>query len=390
MNGRLWKQGCCAALTALLCAGTAVAQLPPGNPVAYPEKLTITITNPIDLARAGEPVAIPLAEIVRRAPDFNRDFFRVKRTADEGFEPLDIPSQICRIPLDGAAEELVFQIDLAPGERKTLEICYNPAGAQPIAYPARTAAFGKWYTDGSNVAWENEAAAYRSYNGVVDYFAKSYPHLRLEGLPPDSYHHEDVWGVDPFMIGRKPGLCGVAVTVGGALRPCYGGRDSLGYAHVAFGGGPVCSGAVVTVRKGGNLLLDEVYTLYAGRHENHVRVIPARGTAGVAVGAQQNDGEEKWLDAGAGYFVSWAPAGEYGSIAHILVFNPSSYSGTEDAMNGHFIRLNPSAGGVVEYLSLGAWYRVSADQPKSPDALLAFARNLARCFANPVTVRFVE
>ncbi|MHB9030531.1 MAG: DUF4861 family protein, partial [Candidatus Latescibacterota bacterium] len=378
---------------ALLLGGLAIsatAQLPPGEPIKYPKKLEIALTNPLDIARTDEPVVIPLAEITKRAPDFNRNFFRVKRSADEGFEPLDLPSQIRLVPAAGYSEELVFQVDLAPRERKVVSIQYNPEGTNPPRYPVYTQAFERWYTGGVNIAWENEVNSYRSYSGVVDYFAKSFEQLRLHDLPADSYHHEETWGVDPFMIGRKPGLCGVALVNGNTLTPCYGGRDSLLFTHRAFGGGPVFSGAVVRALDKGELILEETFTLFSGRHDNHLRIAPARKLAALAVGMQRNDGETVRFDERAGYLVSWAPAGEYGTIAHILVFRPADYMGKEDVLDGHFVKLKPAADGSFSCLSIGAWYRVSDAQPKSFESLVRHAQYMAGCFANPVRVEFAR
>lgn len=374
------------AILLLSAAGASLPQLPPGEPIRYPKKLTVTVTNSLDAARPGEPVIIPVSDIMKKAPDFNRNFFRVKRSADEGFEPLDLPSQIRLVPAAGYAEELVFQVDLAPKERKVLEILYNPEGVNVPRYPVRTQAFEKWYTGGVNVAWENEVNAYRSYSGLLDYFAKSFAHLRLHDLPADSYHHEETWGVDPFMIGKKPGLCGVALTDGNTLVPYYAARDSLLYTHRAFGGGAVCAGAAVKVLNRGELILEEVYSLFDGRHENHVRTISTRRGVPLAVGVQVNEGETVRFDERAGYLVSWAPAGEYGVIAHVLVFKPSDFLGKTDTPEGHFIRLRPGADNSASYLSLGAWYRVSAGQPRRHDALIAHAAFLAKCFASPVKI----
>lgn len=362
------------------------AQMPPGNPISFPKMLSISITNPIDVARNAEPVVIPISDILRKAPDFNRNFFRIKRQAEEGFEPLDIPSQIRRIPGTGYVEELVFLVDLGPRERKMVDIQYNPEGTDIPDYPARTQAFEKWYTGGVNVAWENEQTAYRSYGGLIDFFAKSFAHLRLHDLPPDSYHHEAAWGVDPFVIGKKPGLCGVSLLDGDSLVPWYGARDSVLYNHHAFGGGPVCAGAVVKVLNRGEMILEETYTLYAGRHENLVRVMPVKKDAIVAPGMQKNDGETVRLDEKQGYLVSQARAGEYGTIGEILVFNPVDFAGETLTDAGHFIKLKTGPDGSVRYLSLGAWYRVSAGQPQNMDALAKHAQYLAQCFRNPLLV----
>ena len=368
----------------------ATAQMPPGDPISYSKMLSISITNPVDISRSAEPVVIPMTVILQKAPDFNRNFFRIKRQAGEGFEPLDIPSQIRRIPGAGYDEELVFIVDLGSRERKVVELQYNPSGTNIPNYPARTQAFEKWYTGGVNVAWENEQIAYRSYGGLLDFFAKSFDHLRLHDLPADSYHHEATWGVDPFVIGKKPGLCGVALMEGNELVPYYGGRDSLLFTHRAFGGGPVCAGAVVKVLNRGEMILEETYTLYTGHHENLVRAAPVRKGATVAAGMQKNDGETVRLDEKQGYLVSQARAGEYGTIGEALVFNPADFAGEVQTAEGRFIKLKTGADGSVRYLSLGAWYRVSDGQPQNMDALVKHAQYLAQCFRNPLLVEITK
>jgi hypothetical protein len=250
--------------------------------------------------------------------------------------------------------------------------------------------FEKWYTDGTNIAWESEVIAYRSYSGLVDYFGKSYPHLRLQDLPPDSYHHEAAWGVDPFVIGKKPGLCGIALVAGDGFTPCWGAGDSLAFTHRGFGGGPVCAGAIVSVAKGGRPLLDEYYTIHAGRCENVVRTVAHRKGVLIAPGMQKNEGDMMQLDEKRGFLVSQARVGEYGTIGMALVFRPGDYAGVVDRAEGRFIKLKPGPDGSVSYLSMGVWYRVSAEQPASMEALVKTVEHMALCFRNPVTVEIVK
>jgi hypothetical protein len=381
------RPGACLALTLLLTAAaqTAFPQIPPGEPISIPNRLTITLTNPIDDPRPGEAIMIPLATVFSLAPDFNRSFFRVKHPAVD-FEPLDVPSQIVTIPGGTGTEVLAFTVDLAPREKMTLVLQYNPKGSDLPAYPAKTQVFGKWYSDGTNIAWESENIAYRAYSGVVDYFAKSYPELRLQTLMSDSYHHEAIWGVDPFVIGTKPGLCGIALLAGNTFMPYWGTADSLAYTHTAFGGGPVCAGAVIGVAAQGKPVVDQCCLLFAGHSDNLVRTIVYRKGVLIAPGMQKNDGDTVRLDEKLGYLVSEARAGEYGTIGMALVFRPEAFAGMIDRPDGRFVSLKPGPDGSVSYLSMGVWYRVSDEQPASIDVLANRAARMARCFANPVRV----
>lgn len=374
-----------ASIATVLSVFTVSAQMPPGNPINLPGMLTITVTNPLDSAREHEPVIIPLSDILAKAPDFNRSFFRIKDQALM-FEPLDLPSQIVRTPGTREREDIVFQVDIGPRGKKTLLLQYNPTGSNPPTYPARVRAYEKWYTGGTNMAWESELVAYRTYSGVVDYFAKSYPHLRLHEMPPDSYHHEATWGVDPFVIGKKPGLCGIAIYRGTAFTPFYGNRETVAYTHTAFADGPVCAGVKVGVSEKDVSVLDEFYTIFSERQDNRVRITTAGKDGVVAAGVQKNDGEKVKFDPKAGYLVTQALAGEYGSIGLAIAFDPALYAGMDEREDGRFIKLKTGPDGAVSFSSLAVWYRVSAPQPAAMDALVAAADRLSKGMANPLKV----
>ncbi|MDP2984333.1 MAG: DUF4861 family protein [Candidatus Latescibacter sp.] len=373
----------------MAAVGACFAQKPDDPAVRYAKKFDIVIANPLALNRPGEPVVIPLSQIMAKAPDFNRNFFRVKYKAGM-FEPLDIPSQIRIIPDGRKIEELVFQVDLGPSEKKTVELQYNLQGSGLPAYPARTQSFEKWYTGGVNIAWENELVAYRSYSGLIDFFGKSYAHLRLQDLPPDSYHHERLWGVDPFVIGKKPGLCGVMLFEGNDRVQCYGGGEGINFIHKAESGGPVCAGAVVAMENKGGPVVEESYSLYAGRYYNEVRTVPSKqhlqkGVL-VAPGMQKNDKETVQFNEKQGYLATQVLTDEYGAIGLALIWNPGAFAGMAETNEGRFIKLKPSPDGSVKYLSMGVWYRGSAEQPASMDALVKMADELSQGFRNPLQV----
>ncbi len=214
------------------------AQVVDEPPISLEKKVNISISNPVKIERRNEPVHVPLSTLKEKAPDFNKNFFRVKYPVGN-FEPLDIPSQLRAIAGEDGADEIVFLVDLGAGERTSIELWYNTSGSGLPDYPIKTQSFDQWYTGGTHLAWENDVIAYRAYSGVVDYFAKSYPHLRLASLPPDSYHHERLWGVDPYVIGAKPGLGGILLFDGSVSEKLYGGGQGaqLSFSHHASGAG---------------------------------------------------------------------------------------------------------------------------------------------------------
>ncbi|MCE5249455.1 DUF4861 domain-containing protein [bacterium] len=365
-------------------------------PVQFGRKIKLHISNSLDISRHQEPVIIPVQSILKKAPDFNRKFFRVKHPATR-FEPLDIPSQIRSVPgTVVGGEELVFQVDLDPHERKTVELQYNPEGNDLPDYPIRTRSFESWYRDGSNSAWENEIIAYRYYYGMVDYFGKSYPVLSLDGLRSDSYHHERLWGQDPYAVGKTPGLGGISLVRGDNIVKCYGYPDdapSNTYEYRAFGGGPVCAGVVLrTVDKTtGDFLIEAATSLYHGRYENHVTAAPSTAHSDkgwfVAPGMKKFDDEHVTVDEDGGFMFAWGiPVGEYGTIGTAFIWNPLQSGGIHETTDARLVKLEPSDNGTVSYCTLAVWYRASAEQPADQDAFSAMVGNLAFGFSKPVMV----
>lgn len=235
--------------------------------------------------------------------------------------------------------------------------------------------------------------AYRSYNGIVDYFAKTYPHLLLHEIPPESYHHEGLWGLDPYLVGEKPGLGGILLFDGSRREKCYGGGENspLSFIHKAFADGPVCAGASVQVKHNVEHKVTSHYMLFASRHDNDVTVaVPTSGIEDdmfVAPGMQKIDGEKYVCDKRKGYCLSYGiPVSEYGTIATALIWNPGDAEGEEETKDGHFIKLKPDSKGIVHYRSVAVWYRASADQPESLTTFESYVQRLALCFNTPLKI----
>ena len=260
-------------------------------------------------------------------------------------------------------------------------------------YPDEAKVYEKWYHIDSNIAWENKLVAYRSYDGIVDYVAKTYPHLLLHDIPPESYHHEGLWGLDPYLVGGKPGLGGIMLFDGFRWEKCYGGGENspLSYIHKAFADGPVCAGASVQVKNKGALKVTSHYMLLTGRYDNDVTVVvPTAGlddSKFVATGMQKFDNEKYVCDKRKGYCLSYGiPVGEYGTIATALIWNPGDAGGEEETEDGHFIKLKLDSDGTARYRCVAVWYRASADQPESLTTFESYVQELAMCFNTPLKI----
>lgn len=367
-------------------------------PLRYVRTRLIAVANRLNIFRPREPVSIPLSLIREQAPDFNPQFFRLKHP-NVRFEPLDVPSQILSIPDVPDSAALVFQLDLEPGTEQMIELQYNPEGVdQAPDYPVRAHSFARWYRDGSNSAWENEIIAYRYYFGMVDYFGKSFPLLCLDRLKPDSYHHERLWGQDPYAVGKTPGLGGVALIEGERFTPCYGYPDDFpdyAFDYEAFGGGPVCAGMALhfSQRRPGRENLSVSTTLFADRYENRCLASVPRerlnGTLRIAPGLRKFEGENVTLDEAGGFILSWGrPVEEYGTVGTACVWPTAGFDGIHETPAGRFVRLKPDRDGRVSYLTLGVWSRASSEQPPDERPFLKLVRQLALGLDSPPLVTF--
>jgi len=364
------------------------------DPVSFQHTREISITNTLDSHRKAHPVVIPLAQLRERIPDFNECCFRLKHKPFT-FEPLDIPAQVHTIPgRTGRGPELVFQVDLGPKDMVTVELQYNENGDDLPDYPDRTQSFGTWYRDGSNCAWENEICGYRYYFGKIDWFGKSYPHLNLHELAPDSYHSERYWGENPFDVHKTSGLGGLGLIKDGKLTKCYGWPDEADYTHTyrAHGGGPVCAGVTITTddTQSGKFLAEASATLFNNRYENWYTATSGQPGACISPGIRKFSDEHVTIDENAGYLFAWGmPVEKYGTTGIACVWNPSMYDGMYETEDVRFPLLRPDAEGLVRYLTLGVWYRPSSGQPDDLEPIHKLVSRLSDEYRNPVDVKIL-
>lgn len=367
-------------------------------PLRFVRTRLISVANRLNIFQRREPVAIPLSLIREQIPDFNPQFFRLKHRNNR-FEPLDIPAQIHAVPGTMDSAELVFQLDLEPRQEVVIELQYNPEGVDQLPdYPVRARSFARWYRDGSNCAWENEIIAYRYYYGMVDYFGKSFPLLCLDRLKPDSYHHERLWGQDPYAVGKTPGLGGVVLIEGERVVPCYGYPDDFPeyrFVYEANGGGPVCAGVTLrfSERRSEGESLAASTVLFADRYENRCLASVPRERLNhgvhIAPGLRKFEGEKVTLDESAGFILSWGrPVEEYGTVGTACVWRPADYAGIRETPEGRFVRLKPDGDGRAAYLTFGVWSRASSEQPSNEAPFLELASQLALGLGSPPAVTF--
>jgi hypothetical protein len=113
-------------LLPILCAGPAWGAQQIRN-------IKVAISNPSSMARNSADIVIPIVEIRRVAPDFKPGAAIVTasdaNTLEQDASVLqtkELPSQLDDLNGDGKADELAFQIDLAPLQTRVVTISWQP------------------------------------------------------------------------------------------------------------------------------------------------------------------------------------------------------------------------------------------------------------------------
>ncbi|MEZ5070894.1 MAG: DUF4861 family protein [Bacteroidales bacterium] len=210
-----------------------------------PDDLNLLVGNPLNLSRQDELICLVRDSVLPRERST-----RNLQPVVLGPDGVPLPSQTDDLDLDGSWDELVFLVDLAPGEQKELTISFD-AGTATHRYPVRTnirlGANLLGYPDLRNgerlegvsyhnyegktsahflmegPAWENDRVGFRNYldqrNGM-DIYGKRTRRMVLDsvGLPGGpSYHEAAEWGMDILKVGTSLGAGGLACLAGDSL-----------------------------------------------------------------------------------------------------------------------------------------------------------------------------
>src|SRR6267378_5188591 len=194
------------------------------------KNIKIAISNPGDHARKAADIVIPIAQLRKIAPDFTPGSVIVTAsdasTLEQDASVLqteELPSQVDDLDGDGKADELAFQVDLAPHQSRIVTISYGE-GARiwrlRSDYKQRTAAIFSRKIEG--LGWESERVAFRIYfdpRNAIDIYGKRRPTLQLAmyASPDYAYHEESPLGRDILKVGESIGIGAVGVMVDGKL-----------------------------------------------------------------------------------------------------------------------------------------------------------------------------
>lgn len=380
------------------------------------DKLVVTVTHELDIARPAEVVAVPWADIVKIFPDALLQHLQVKDAAGQVLAYQATNTK----PLDprGAYGELLFQHDFAAGEKSaTFSIEKIAAVAPP--FPAKV--FARYVPERlDDFAWENDRIAHRIYGPALaapaepgsgkevlvtsglDVWCKRVRYLivdRWYNKGHNHYHVDEGEGLDMYNTGRTRGSGGTGVWDGKQL---YVGRNFKTWKVLA--NGPIRAIFELTYEPwdaGSGVKVAEVkrFTIDAGHNLDQMdSTFTVEGGAPeitVAIGLNKNSGD-RGQDVKAtvtanrenGWFTQWEVEKTNGSLGEAIVVAPEIMSGFAEDASNQLVLAKAVSGQPLRYY-IGAGWTKSGDFA-SQDDWNAYVAAAAKRAQSPIKIAKIE
>jgi unsaturated rhamnogalacturonyl hydrolase len=380
----------------LAAAAALLAGATPGEAGAPGTAVSVKVTNPSRAPRAAETVAVKLADARKLAPTLEAAKLVVVDAANK-----PVASQLVDMDGDDTPDEIVFQVDLGPGETKTLTL---EPGTRRTPGRDEFKVYGRFVRERhDDFAWENDRIAHRMYgpdletwkkepltSSGIDVWCKRVRRLLInDWYMTDDYHQDGGEGADFYSVGKSRGCGGTGIWAGDKLALSRNFTTSrvlangpirlvfeLDYAPFEAGGLKVSERKRVTLDAGQSF----------DRYESTFTVVEGKpGPLQVAVGIAKHPGGTAELDRKGGWLRSWEPLKPgNGSLGCAVVAAPGLVVDGKETDSDHLVILKAQPGVPLVYHAGFGW-------DKSGDVADAAAWNkkvesLARELAAPVKV----
>jgi hypothetical protein len=380
------------------------------------ERLTITVTHDLSIARPSETITVPWTAVAEALPGALLQKIAVKNAAGAV-----LPYQVTNLrPLakdpqnKGVAYgELIFQHDFAAGEQSatfTVEKTETVAPRFPVKAYARHIPERL-----DDFAWENDKLAHRTYGPALaapaapgsgkevlvtsglDIWSKrvDYPIIdRWYNKGHDHYHHDEGEGMDMYGVGPSCGCGGTGVWDGQRL---HVGRNYQTWKIIA--NGPVRAVFELTYDTwaANGIFVSEVkrFTVDAG---HNLDLIESTFTGGgnareftVAVGLNKNPadkGQEPQIavnrkDSDAS-LTQWVVQKTNDSLGTAVILDRDIFAGYAEDERNLLVLAKATSGKPIRYLAGAGWSR--AGEFGSQQAWDAYVSACAARLASPVKV----
>ena len=325
----------------------------------------VLATNPVDFARAAETLVLAAADLQRVLAV---DDIRKVHVLDEA-SGREVLAQAIDLNDDGTFEQLVFQADFGPRQRREFSLV---AGERHVYTRDQFKAYGRFVRERrDDFAWENDRVAHRMYGAAletwaqepltssgVDVWVKRTRRLVLnDWYMVDDYHRDQGEGADLYSVGKSRGCGGSGIWADGKLLVSKNFRSSrvlangpirvmfeLGYEPWPVGGATVSEVKRITLDAGQNL--DRFESLYT---------ISSPGAFQHASGIKKAAASQVAFLKDAGTMRTWEPVKEAGFLGCGVVLDPLQILATAEADGNVLVTAAiPPAGRVVYYAGFGS------------------------------------
>lgn len=379
------------------------------------ERLTVSVTNTLELARPAETIAIPWTSVNQHLPGALLQQIVVRDAAGNvlPYQVTNIAPQAKDPRGEGVAYgELIFQHDFAAGEKSATFTVEKTTAVSP-PFPSKV--FARYVPERlDDFAWENDKIAHRTYGPALgapaapgsgkevlvtsgmDIWFKRVPYPivdRWYNKGHDHYHHDEGEGIDMYNVGTTRGNGGTGVWDGKKL---YAGANYSTWKVVANGPVRAIFELTYDAWDAAGVKVSELkrFTVDAGHYFDQIDSTfsfagPQQLTVAVGVNKTPTDkGQDPKVSftraASDAALVQWVEQRSNGAFgAAIILPAAAGRAYAEDARNA--LMLAPvSAGKALRYYVGAAWTR-AGDFKSEQDWQRYVAAESARV-RTPVTV----
>lgn len=396
----------------LLFAGLALLS----SSLLAAEKLTLTVTHALDIARPSETITVPWSEINKHLPGA-----LLQRIAVKDAQGHVLPYQVTNVAPQAkdpkgegiAYGELIFQHDFAAGEKSATFTVEKIDTVAPV-FPSK--AFARYVPERlDDFAWENDKIGHRTYGPALaapvadtpkevlvtsglDIWCKrvSYPIVdRWYNKGHDHYHKDEGEGMDMYNVGPSRG-CGGTGVWDANTKQLYVGRNYKTWKVIA--NGPVRAVFELTYETwmANGVMVSEVkrFTVDAGHNLDQIdSTFQITGAKEVTVGIGLNKtpadkGQEPKIATtptpADGSITQWVEQKTNGALGTAILVATDAFQGFAEDDRNQLVLAKVAAGQSLRYFAGAGWSK--AGEFTTYQAWKDYVANAAARARAPVSV----
>ena len=383
---------------------------------AAAERVTLTVTHDLAIARPAETITVPWAELAKALPGAQLQHLAVKDAAGHS-----LPYQVTNVDpeakdpkdLGVAYGELLFQHDFAAGEKSATFTIDKIAEVTP---PFPVKAFARYVPERlDDFAWENDKIAHRTYGPALaaprapgsnkevlvtsglDVWCKrvSYPVVdRWYNKGHDHYHKDEGEGMDMYQVGTSRGCGGTGIWDGKQL---YVARNYTTWKVIANGPIRAIFELTYDAWEANGLKVSETkrFTVDAGHNLDQIEstftvVAGSAREITVAIGVNKDSGDKGQnavttvtKSQAGGWLAQWEAEKTNGAIGEAVFVADGVEDFAEDSVN-QLVLAKVTSGSPLRYYVGAGWSK--AGEFTTSEAWNAYVAACAARLKSPVKV----